>query len=75
MASIAYPGKVDHQRYHQEFLRRFEHLRMAVERSEDGANAALFSFMSSWLKEHIFKADKAFVEFARQQGKLTDIAA
>jgi methyl-accepting chemotaxis protein len=72
MGRIGFPGITAHKKMHQDLLDRFGPLLERYKRGDNGAGKDLFEYLAGWLKEHTFKQDRAFVEFARKNGK-TDI--
>ncbi len=75
MGRIAYPGLAKHRRIHEELLGRFTELKRQFERNQADAGPALFNFVANWLKEHTYTQDRAFAEFARSQGRITEVMA
>ena len=69
MGRIGFPGITAHKKMHQDLLDRFGPLLERYKRGDKGAGKDLFEYLAGWLKEHTFKQDRAFVEFARKNGK------
>ena len=69
MSRIGYPGLAGHKKIHQDLLDRFGQLFDRFKRGDKGAGTDLFEYLAGWLKEHTFKQDRAFVEFAKKNGK------
>ena len=75
MARIDYPALADHKRIHKELVERFLQLKSEMEQGKGDAAQKLFTFLAQWLKDHTYKQDKAFVLFAKKNGKTADVMA
>ncbi|WP_316977808.1 bacteriohemerythrin [Shumkonia mesophila] len=69
MSRIVYPRLDQHMKMHKDLLDRYDRLRIRFASGDESAGKDLFVYLADWLKEHTFKQDRAFVEYARQQGK------
>jgi len=69
MKRIGYPQIAGHKRRHVELIARLEDLRRRYQAGEKAAGRELFTYLVDWLKNHTFKDDRAFVEYARKQDK------
>ena len=63
MARINYPGLTRHQGIHRNFLASVERQRENLAASAPDAGTQCFELMSTWIREHIQKEDKAIAAF------------
>ena len=66
MADAGYPDLDAHKGMHKDFLDRYAALVKRIEGGERKALEDLFTYVADWLKAHIFKADRAYVQFSRE---------
>ena len=67
MASVAFPGRDNHARIHQDLLKRFGELKSAFLAGTTGADESFFSFLKHWLAAHIAGIDQKYAAHARSQ--------
>jgi len=63
MGRVGYPGLERHQSIHKAFIANLDRLRKKFAAGEPQAGNQLFEFMSTWMREHIQKEDKAIGAF------------
>ena len=69
MGRIGYPGVAHHKVAHKDLLTRFTALKQRFERGDQSAGRELFEYFAGWFKDHELNQDRAFIEFARKNGK------
>ena len=69
MNRIGYPGLAGHKKIHQDMIDRFGVLFGRFKQGDKSAGKDLFDYLAAWLQEHTFKQDRAFVEYAKKEGK------
>ncbi len=69
MGRLGYPEIERHKAIHRDLLARFKDLRARFEGGDETAGKDLFVYLANWLKEHTFRLDRAFVDYARGNGK------
>jgi hemerythrin len=66
----AYPGFADHKKEHEGFIAELQALK--AEHQRDGPTASLIirvnTYLTGWLRSHIFRTDRALVAFLTARG-------
>lgn len=63
MAELKYPDRQAHVVAHNRFRKELSALAVDAEQLNHGVREALSSFLSEWLKRHIYGVDKDFEKF------------
>ena len=66
-SGVAFPGRDNHARIHQDLLKRFGELKSAFLAGTTGADESFFSFLKHWLAAHIAGIDQKYAAHARSQ--------
>lgn len=65
MAEMAYPELAQHQNEHRSFIDKMAQLRELT--NEDDLSRGLTGFLIKWLREHINRSDRAYIDHFLQQ--------
>ncbi len=68
MRGMNYPNYDEHREYHEKLRARYAELKGRLSRGDREAGNELFSYLGKWLRNHTFKHDKVFAEFAKANG-------
>jgi len=69
MARINYPELSEHKEVHANLVKEFDQLKSRFEAGDLGVGPDMLKFLSEWLRQHTFKNDIKFIEYARANGK------
>ena len=75
MGRLGFPQSDAHRAAHKELLSRFAALKQRFERGDQSAARELFEYFADWFKDHELNQDRAFIEFARKNGKASLLRA
>ncbi|KIL97180.1 hypothetical protein CCC_00241 [Paramagnetospirillum magnetotacticum MS-1] len=67
MSKANYPGADEHRRNHRAFLERLASLETSLDANHPEAASQMFDYVSTWLREHISKDDKALGNHLREK--------
>jgi len=62
-----YENKVEHKKYHANLVKKVVDFQNDVKSGKAGLSMELMLFLTSWLKDHILKTDKAYVPFLKDK--------
>ena len=65
MARLGYPGGEQHRQSHEAFLKRAVGLQRDIEENRPDAIGNLFTYLASWLTDHIRGEDLSFVTYLK----------
>ncbi len=70
MARIQYPHLHHHADVHRTLEGQFRQLQSKIQQGTPGAGEEMFHFLANWLKNHTYKHDLEFVEFAKSTNQV-----
>ena len=62
-----YENRVEHKKYHANLVKKVVDFQNDVKSGKAGLSMDLMLFLTSWLKDHILKTDKAYVPFLKDK--------
>jgi hemerythrin len=68
LAKYKYPATASHHAEHEKFTKAIAKFLEDHRAGKSGVPVSLIMFLQTWLKEHILKNDKAYVEFLTSRG-------
>ncbi|MBJ6725485.1 bacteriohemerythrin [Geomesophilobacter sediminis] len=69
MVKIGYPGRLDHAKEHQRYIRRIAEIQQDVLSGKKSVTLEMLVFLKNWLTDHILKTDVDYRDFYRKNGE------